>query len=74
MRPPAVAVLPRQAGAGDRLPLAGGGARRSVAAAVGVHPCQEVRVAPPLVKAMVTGDGAAPAAHFDDGVALGLVA
>lgn len=82
MRPAAVAVLPRQASAGNRLPLAlavnagvpaGGGARRSIAAAVCVHPSQKVRVPPPLVKAMVAGDGTAPTPHFDDGVALRLM-
>lgn len=84
MRPFAVAVLSREAGAGDQRFLAlvvvtgvhvgRGGARRAVAAAVGVHPGQEVCVRAPLVEAVMAGDRAPRRAHLDEGVALRLVA
>lgn len=85
MRPFAVAVLPREAGAGERCFLAlvvvtgirvsrcGGGAGGAIAAAIGVHPGQKVRVRAPLVKAVMAGDCAPRCAHLDEGVALGLV-
>lgn len=63
VRPPAVAVLARQAAAGRRQapPLAAAAASsgRAVAAAVGVHPRQEAALA------------RHGSAHFDEGVALG---
>lgn len=82
----AVTVLTRQAGAGDRWPLAltvgtrvclsrPAGARGPVAAAVGVHPGEKVCVCrPTLVEAVVAWHGASTAAHLDEGVALGVVA
>lgn len=72
-------MLPRQAGAGDRQPpalTAGTGVcagRWAVAAAVGVHPGEKV-LRPPLVEAVVARHSAAPTAHLDQGVALGVVA
>lgn len=86
MWPFAVAVLPRQTGAGDRGPLTPtgsaavpaaprAGGRGPVAAAVGVHPGQEVCVlCPALVEAVVAWNSTAPTAHLNQGVALGMVA
>lgn len=76
MRPLAVAVLPCEAGAGHRrlLAVGGGGAVAVVAAVVSVHPGEEVSVLRPLlIKAVMAGHGATPAAHPDDGVTLRVV-
>lgn len=88
MWPFAVAVLPCQAGAGDRRLLAlsvgvldPAGACGVVvivvvvAAVVCVHSGEEVRMLrPPLVEAVVAGHRATPTAHLDEGVTLGVVA
>lgn len=77
VRPLAVAVLPCEAGAGHRrlLAVGRGGATTVVAAVVSVHPGEEVSVLrPSLIKAVMAGHGATPAAHLDKGVTLRVVA